>query len=286
MKFILTENSESVLPYEVDLESALDIVSKLLNISQEDIKSVLPEVTLESVYNYAFDNNIRINDITYQQYKDLEDENLYLVHGSRSGIRGNIRLDVSSDSNDFGTGFYCGTELNQAGMFVCDEPKSSLYIIQFNSKGLKRCKFTVDTDWMLAVAYYRDTLGELENNQKVKDIIRRVRQCDYVVAPIADNRMFETIDAFVSGNITDKQCLYALSTTNLGAQYVFKKNKCLDKLDIVSHLYLCQAEKDTYRRKSEIETNTSLNKAILSKEKFAGRGQYIDELLKGAEDEI
>ena len=92
--------------------------------------------------------------------------------------------------------------------------------------------------------------------------------------------MFETIDAFTSGTITDKQCLYALSTTNLGHQYVFKKERTLNNIDIVEHLYLCQPEKDSYKILAGIEGGTSLNKALLAKKKFANTGLYINELLE------
>jgi hypothetical protein len=235
----------------------------------------------ESLYDYAYENGIRINDIIWQSYKDLitTTNNICLVHGSRSGIVGPIRLDASGESNDFGNGFYCGTTIGQAGMFVANEPNSSLYIISFNPSNLKSARFNVDTDWMLAVAYYRGTIDNYRDNQRVKSIISRVNHCDYIIAPIADNKIFETIDAFTSGEITDKQCLYALSTTNLGMQYVFKKNRTLQNIEILEHLHLCELEKQDYVVRADIESETSFNKAILAKKKFANVGMYIDELL-------
>lgn len=277
MKFSKDKNNK----YSIDTLECTDILSELLEINIEDLKKVIDITSLEEIYNYAYNNNIRINDIIWQEYKDFDDstDDIYLVHGSRAGIKGPIRLNASGDSNDFADGFYCGTNLNQAGMFVAEEDNSSLYIISFNSKGLKAARFRVNTDWMLAVAYYRGTIDKYKDNEKIKSIVSRVNKCDYIIAPIADNRMFETIDAFTSGIITDKQCLYALSTTNLGYQYVFKKDKTLDNISIVEHLYLCQSEKDNYKRLADTESSTSLNKALLAKHKFKDIGVYIDELL-------
>lgn len=267
--------------YSITAEDCVDIISELLNINESDLSEVIDTSDLEDVYNYSYNNGIRINDIIWQEYKDIDDISnaIYLVHGSRSGIKGPIRLDVSGESNDFSDGFYCGTTINQAGMFIAEEENSSLYIISFSPKNLKAARFKVDTDWMLAVAYFRGTIDEYKNHPKIKAIINRVNKCDYIIAPIADNKMFETIDAFTSGVITDKQCLHALSTTNLGYQYVFKKDKTLNNISIVEHLYLCQSEKDSYKRLADTESSTSLNKALLAKKKFANIGLYIDELL-------
>lgn len=267
--------------YSVTAEECLDMVTELLGISADDLSEVIDVDNIEEIYSYAYNNKVRINDIIWQEYKDIDDitDTIYLVHGSRSGIVGDIRLDASGESNDFASGFYCGTTLNQAGMFVADEDNASLYIVSFNPKGLKAARFRVDTDWMLAVAYFRGTLNEYQNHPRINSIVERVNKCDYVIAPIADNRMFETIDSFISGAITDKQCAYALATTNLGLQYVFKTEATLDHLELMEHLYLCDAEKNNYVVMSDTESSTSLNKALLTKKKFANTGMYIDELL-------
>lgn len=268
--------------FSISAKECADIICTISDINEQDLASVIDTTNLEEVYSYAYNNGIRINEIIWQEYQDLDttSEELYLVHGSRSGIKGPIRLDVSGESNDFSNGFYCGTTIKQAGMFVAEEENASLYIISFNPKGLKAARFSVNTDWMLAVAYYRERIDEYKDHPKIKSIVNRVNKCDYVIAPIADNNMFEIIDAFTEGTITDKQCLYALSTTNLGMQYVFKKERCLPNIEIVEHLYLCEPEKDSYNIVADIESSTSLNKALLAKKKFADDGLYIDELLK------
>lgn len=277
MKFKLNEDINT----EYDLDSDIELVTELNHCSEEDLKDFIDIDNIEDVYEYAWGNGIRLNNIKWQEYKDLDNNDLiFLCHGSRSGIKGNIRLDVSGDSNDFGDGFYCGTRLDQAGMFVADEPNSSMYVIAFNPEGLTPATFNVDTEWMLAVAYFRETVDDYKDSDKIKAIKEKVDNADYVIAPIADNRIFELIDSFTEGEITDQQCLYAMSATHLGRQYVFKKPSTLSHIEIVDHLYLCDSEKDSYAMQGTIESNTSLNKAIISRKKFQDKGLYIDELLK------
>ena len=71
------------------------------------------------------------------------------------------------------------------------------------------------------IAYFRGRLGEFEQSSVVIELICAIRDIDYIIAPIADNRMFEIIDSFIDGEITDVQCRHCLSATNLGNQYVF-----------------------------------------------------------------
>lgn len=42
--------------------------------------------------------------------------------------------------------------------------------------------------------------------------------------------MFEIIDTFIEGSITDKRCKHCLAATNLGVQYVFLNEKSLKHL--------------------------------------------------------
>lgn len=237
---------------------------------------------VDKIYDYAYDRGLYLNDIKWLEYKDeLSDTNLKLLsHGSREGIRGIIRVDVSNRASDFGSGFYCGESLKQAGMFVSDAPNGCIYILSFDKSGLKPIKFNISNDWMLAVAYYRETLSdEYKQSGAVQRVIESIESADYVIAPIADNRIFETIDMFVNKELTDTQCRYALSAIHLGNQYVFKTQRCVDNLEILSRCYMCPIERASFAHDNSIETNTSRYKADIAKQRFADKGQYIDELL-------
>lgn len=45
---------------------------------------------------------------------------------------------------------------------------------------------------------------------RARELLVRLESADYVIAPIAGNRMFQIIDEFAAGEITDAQCEHAL----------------------------------------------------------------------------
>lgn len=274
------------------IEDILDVsdiqLAKNAGLQLNEITNILTDKSvvaskeqMESIYNYAFNNNLYLNDLKWQMYSDeyTSKDMKVLCHGSRTMINGKLRLDANGDSNDFANGFYCGENVKQAGMFVSSEPDSSLYIVASNIEQLDIRNFFINADWMVAVAYYRDTLGDYINHPMVKDIVESVESHDLIVAPIADNRMFEIIDQFINGELTDKQCSHALSASQLGYQFVFRTQKALDSIEILERCYLCSSEKAYYNRSNERESNTSLNKSILAKKFYSNEGKYISELL-------
>ncbi len=240
------------------------------------------KIQLENIYNFAYNSGLFLNEIQWQDRLDeIQDDDIVVgSHGSRTSIKGDIRIDVSGDSNDFGQGFYIGEDISQAGMWVGEEPNSSLYIFSFNEDGLRKAQFNVSVDWMLAVCYYRNQIPEYENSERILRIKDKVNSCDYVYAPIADNKLFEVIDAFVAEEITDLQCLYALSATHLGYQYVLKTKRAVENLEMIDHLYFSSVEKSLYNKESDVENNTSLHKAFIAKKRYENQGKYISELLK------
>ena len=68
---------------------------------------------------------------------------------------------------------------------------------------------------------------------------------DVIIAPIADNRMFDIINEFVENEITDEQCRHALAATNLGYQYVLKTVKAVDSISYLQEMYVCNKEKES-----------------------------------------
>lgn len=294
---------EDFFVIDEDYDNSLKDMCRKMDISSEEYLKIKkgeiePSKTqLEGIYNFAYTKGLFLNEITWQECLDeyRKEKVKVCTHGARTYIKGDIRLDANGlgteeraqianykggESNDFANGFYLGQDLSQACMFVGEEPNSSLYILTFQPKGLKCAYFDVGEDWMLAVSLFRNKLTEYENHPRLIEIKRKVENCDFVFAPIADNKIFEVIDAFTSGEITNLQCLYALSATHLGYQYVLKSQKALDRLNIIKHLYYCGLEKSIYNKESDVETNTSYNKAVIAKKKYRNQGQYISEILQ------
>ena len=122
-------------------------------------------------------------------------------------------------------------------------------------------------------------LDEYKNNSLVLKIINELEDVDVIIAPIADNRMFDIINEFVENEITDEQCKHALAATNLGFQYVLKTQKAITNLNYLREMYVSSKEKD-YCINSRISlTNNGLQKVKMARIEYKGKGKYIEEIL-------
>lgn len=286
----------NILNYKIDED--VKLIRELLNLSQEQFaqkigvdaitvarwetgKMCTNENNVEKIYTYAFTNNIFINEIKAQlYYEDLTNENkLALFHGAKSIIEGNIDITHSRSNNDFGQGFYCGESFEQSSLFVSGFDTSSVYIISFDPQNLSSVEYKVNQEWMLTIAYFRGRLKGYENHPIVEKLINKLECVDYLVAPIADNRMFRIIDSFIEGEITDEQCIHCLAATNLGFQYVFKTEKALSQVKIVERCYLCNEEKEKYQIKRLGDNSIGDAKIKMARRQYRGKGQYIDDIL-------
>lgn len=240
------------------------------------------KIQLENIYNFAYNHNLFLNEITWLEAIDeYSGGNIHIQsHGAHIPITGDIILKKApGSSNDFGDGFYLGEDISQAGSWVANDINSSIYIFSFDRSDLVEARFNVDTDWMLAVAMCRNKLDDYLDTPRIKALKEKVDNCDYVYAPIADNNLFDVIDSFINGEITDLQCLYAISATHLGYQVVLKNEKALSHIDLKHHLYLCAVEKSLFNRASDIDFNVATQKAQMAHVKYKDSGKYIDEVL-------
>lgn len=236
---------------------------------------------MAAFYEYAFKSGVRLNKIKEQLYREdtVSESEVLLFHGAKTEIVGELRLDCSKNNNDFGRGFYCGESLEQSAMFVSNFPASSLYMLKFKRKGLKRKIFGVTREWMLMIAYYRNRLGDFANAGIIRELADQNTGVDYIVAPIADNRMFEIIDSFIDGEITDVQCKHCLSATNLGNQYVFVSEKALNRIEILERCFLTRAEKEAYLGSRQETYEVNRDKVKIARKQYRGQGDYIEDIL-------
>ena len=138
----------------------------------------------------------------------------------------------------------------------------------------------IDVKWMIAVAYYRGWLGEYSNNSFVKKVIAEIEDADVIFAPICDNRSALIINEFISGISTDLQCINALKACGLKYQYVFRNEKALKNLELISDLYVCKEEKSKYINDGIELNNVGLNQVKFARIEYKGKGLIIGQLLK------
>lgn len=279
------------------VQEDVSLLRELLNLSQEGLakdlnvsvvtlnrwesgKTEMSEENLEKYYSYAYSKHIDVNLIKEQFYREEAAAGTkILFHGAKNEIEGNIRCDASKMSNDFGQGFYMGESFRQAALFISNYPKSSVYAMTFDPKGLKKAEYQVGREWLLTVALYRGKLDNRASSEIVKSLRNKVEKADYVIAPIADNRMFQIIDSFIDGEISDEQCIHALAATDLGKQYVVRSDKAISRITSLERMYLCNEERKNYVTGRNDELASVDNKVRAARIKYRGKGKYIDELL-------
>ena len=285
MEFMIKQDIESVLEITgYTMENLADElgVSRITISNWINNKNVISERHMDEFYKYVFKKGIQLNKIKEQFYwEDMVRENeVLLFHGSKTKIEGKLRIDCNKRINDFGNGFYCGESLEQSAMFVATHKNSSLYMLKFEPTNLKCRKFSVNREWMLTIAYYRGRLEEYRNTEIVKRLAKTIEGIDYIVAPIADNRMFEIIDSFIEGEITDVQCQHCLSATNLGMQYVFVSERALSHITLLERCYLTDLEKESYLNSRQKSFKMNMDKVKLARKQYRNQGKYIEDILQ------
>lgn len=263
-------------------------LSEYLNISRSTVirwlnNTITPEYdTLDKVYNKLYDSNIYLNRVKEEMYNSsVEKNHMILFHGAKTEIIDEPSISFSEDKKDFGRGFYLGETFEQSASFVVGYNKSSVYIFDFNKENVKIKEYNVSKEWMLLIAYFRGRLDEYTGSKYIKELIKDLNDVDVVIAPIADNTMYTTLDDFISGKITDLQCLNALSANRLGKQYVFLNDNVIkNNLKMLERCFYCKNERVDYQSYKLKENEIGKNKVKIALREYAGKGKYIEELLK------
>ena len=231
---------------------------------------------LEKAYSCAYEAGLRINSGKGEIYRELFGSSVLYLDCSDHLKADNF--DISRLNRDFGSGLCFSKDYNQAGSFVADAERGSVYVFRFEPSPLKGSVFHTDLDWMLLICHFREKLKAYEGHPILQRILDRIRDVDYVRAPIADNKMFQVMRLFGDGEITTEEALHALSASNLGEQTVIKTQAGIKALSFLDRLYVSEPEKRYFRslgqeRAAEVET-----KLKLAKREYRAKGQYIDEV--------
>lgn len=279
LQYKIKQDLEFVMASE---QKNIDEIAKATTISRTTIYEILNlnNIALsvyEKFYSYIYNIGYRINSVKEDLLKETSLKKV-LFHGSKRGLE-NISIEGSRMNCDFGQGFYLGETYEQALSFVCENKQSSVYSFTCDLENLNVLEFNCSLEWMLAICYYRGTLGNFSDSTIVKEIIQKIDDADVIIAPIADNRMFYIMTLFAGGEINANVALHSLSASKLGKQYIFKTQKALKQIVPIEKYYLCQEEKDDTIKKLSMRTLEIETKLKLSKREFR-EGLFIEELLK------
>ena len=284
----------------MNVSKELLVIRELLNLTQEELarkldvsfetinrwekeKHDVEKRNIEKIYSFAYSKGIYLNSI-YEQLLLEEygnDQIKVLFHGGKfDNISFPIDLNHSKATNDFGKGFYLGENFKQAATYISNNNNSNVYVFSLDLKELSIYKFDVTTEWMIAIAYYRGGINNYSSSIYLKSIIKRIEKHDIIIAPIADNKMFNIIAEFARGEITDLQCKHELAATNLGFQYVLRTEKAIEKLKLLRVSYISNPEKKELIQARLEANNISQDKVKVARIEYRGKGKYIDEVLK------
>lgn len=280
---------------EYNVSKDVNIMRILLDLSQEDLanilgvdkisisrletgKNELSEKSLKELYNYIYSKKIYLNKLKSMMFKEnLNETEVLLFHGAKTIINGKIDLKYSKSNNDFGKGFYCGETYEQSVSFISEFENSSVYLLKLKKEDLKYKTYTLNRDWLMLVAYFRGVLKDITNLRFIEKELIEIENLDYIIAPIADNRMFEIISLFIEGIITDEQCIHCLVASNLGNQYVILSKKAVERMEVLERLYISNNERKEILSTKKAEKKINHDKVKLAMIEYKNKGKYIGE---------
>lgn len=247
----------------------------------ENGKTQSSKMAQTQLFEFCKKNNIDLFDYISQQVKrDSDDERLFVYHGSKKGITGDI-TPSSRESCDFGKGFYLGTDPAQPLTLICDEEKPILYTMKLDLTGLKVLEVEMSLEWAMLIAYYRGYMNEVKGSDIYKKYEKMADGYDVIVGYIANDRMYRVMKSFFEKEITDVALIHSLSALDLGRQYVCKTQRACDQLEIIDKKELSALELSILRDKSIIrrQEGIDLTEEILIK--YRREGKFFDEILRG-----
>lgn len=273
---------EALRMTESELAKELEVTYETINHWKHNQKSI-DTSNLDKLHSYAYSKGIQFNKIYEQFYKEDYSNNneIVLFHGAKKPFTMPINFALNSKiRNDFGIGFYLGETFEQAANYISFLDVNSVFCFKLNLNDLKIYKFDVNTDWMITIAYFRGWIDEYKEYDYIKTILNKITDCDVIIAPITDNRMFDIIAEFVEGNITDEQCKHSLAATNLGFQYVLKTDNAIKHTSFIQKMFVCKKEKEKCIENRVSLTDNGIQKVKIARIEYKGKGKYFEEILR------
>ena len=201
-----------------------------------------------------------------------------LYHGSKNGLKGNIK-PISREFCDFGKGFYMGTEETQPMTLICNYENATMYDLEIDTSNLYVKELPLNIDWALFVAFNRGRLTKEISPSLYEKYKTYKNGVDVFKGYIANDRMFVVLDRFFDGEITDVALVNCLSALKLGIQYVAITQKACDSIIIKSEKKLSTEARKSLIIKSEENRNLGISLANEICRTYRREGKYFDELI-------
>ena len=216
----------------------------------------------------------------FEDYDQVTSPDRILYHGSRGGIIGPIR-PRSRPGTDFGEGFYMGTDPMQTKALVANEPQPFSYALSVDFSHITREQVLVldRYEWIYAILHFRRTCRPFNGSHIDEAMGGLVEGFDFVMGPIADDRMNEAVRRFSANELTDEGLFACLASVRYGTQIVAKTEDACDRISVVAEQAMYEDEIDgilEYQRRQRRQARGVVTRLQVE---YKGRGRYLSELL-------
>lgn len=216
----------------------------------------------------------------FEDYDQITSPDRILYHGSRGGIIGPIK-PRSRPGTDFGEGFYMGTDPMQTKGLVANEPQPFSYALSVDFSHIAREQVLVldRYEWIYTILHFRRTCRPF-NGSRIDDVMGELAEgFDFVMGPIADDRMNEAVRRFAANELTDEGLFACLASVRYGTQVVAKTEDACGRISVVAEQAMYEDEIDgilEYQRKQRLQARGVVTRL---QAEYKGRGKYLSELL-------
>lgn len=230
--------------------------------------------------NIKLTTNPKLNNSFNDIKRALRKDKIILYHGSREGLKGDI-APISRKKCDFGKGFYMGSSPEQVKGLVVESKAPHFYTLEIDLTKIDPNKILIlDEDlWLYTVLANRCKTPGFNESKFCKDLLRRQEEYDFIVGPIADDRMNEALGAFNEFSLTDIGLKMCLSRIDYGFQFVAKTQKACEKIKVVSSRPIYGKEADDIRIYTQEKRLESKGVVENMRRLYRREGLYIDELI-------
>ena len=238
----------------------------------------------EKLFQYCIADDIPIARMANDKIADavrtvsLAGRELLLYHGSRAGLVGEI-APISSPYSDFGAGFYMGEQPEDPLSLICDSPESKFYLVSVNLEGLKVAVIPDGVEWAMLVAFHRGKREERKGTSFYRGYQTFLGHYDMVIARTVTDRMFQLLDDFYCGNITDICLTKTMAALKPEKQYVAISEKACQAVKVEQEIPFFWLEKLCLREVAIQKRAEDASRLEELYQESQGKGKYFDEII-------
>ncbi|OGO84087.1 MAG: hypothetical protein A2Y24_08220, partial [Clostridiales bacterium GWE2_32_10] len=152
---------------------------------------------------------------------------------------------------------------------------------ELDLNGLDVLNFDLDREWLLTIMFHRREFKSRKKLHILRNEYReRISEADVVIAPIADDKMFSTIQSFMDNAITDIVTIASMNAMDYHEQIVMKSDKACNNLKFIEVTKINIEELAKYREIVDIERTMIEEKMIEVRVEYARQGEIAEEILR------